>query len=226
MGGDRAGRGRGRWAPRPPPASPSFRALIQELQIASTELGVSALLEKALTESGYMEMLEADRTIEAQGRMENLQELVGVAQEYEERGEEESSLATFLQEISLVSDQDALQEERSAVTLMTLHNAKGLEFPIVFMIGLEEGLFPHQRSLEERNEEEERRLCYVGMTRARERLTLTYARGRTIFGARSYNLPSRFLNELPSDRVEWHRQARRAGRRRALQAVDPTGRAA
>ena len=184
-----------------------FRALIQELQIASTELGVSALLEKALVESGYMEMLEADRTIEAQGRMENLQELVGVAQEYEARGEEESSLATFLQEISLVSDQDALQEERRAVTLMTLHNAKGLEFPIVFMIGLEEGLFPHQRSLEERNEEEERRLCYVGMTRARERLTLTHARGRTIFGARSYNLPSRFLNELPSDRVEWQRQA-------------------
>ena len=82
---------------------------------------------------------------------------------------------------------------------MTLHNAKGLEFPIVFMIGLEEGLFPHQRSLEERNEEEERRLCYVGMTRARERLTLTHARGRTIFGARSYNMPSRFLGELPAD---------------------------
>jgi DNA helicase-2/ATP-dependent DNA helicase PcrA len=82
-----------------------------------------------------------------------------------------------------------------------------LEFPIVFMIGLEEGLFPHQRSLEERNEDEERRLCYVGMTRARERLVLTHARGRTIFGARSYNLPSRFLGELPQDEVEWHRQA-------------------
>ena len=91
---------------------------------------------------------------------------------------------------------------------MTLHNAKGLEFPIVFMIGLEEGLFPHQRSLEERNEEEERRLCYVGMTRARERLTMTHARGRTIFGARSYNLPSRFLSELPG-RIETERERRR-----------------
>src|SRR5207248_5941872 len=88
-----------------------------------------------------------------------------------------------------------------------LHNAKGLEYPIVFMIGLEEGLFPHQRSLEERNEEEERRLCYVGMTRAQERLVLTHARSRTIFGARAYSMPSRFLGELPDDAVERHRQA-------------------
>ena len=155
-------------------------------------------------------MLEADRTIEAQGRMENLQELVGVAREYESRGEEAGEggrLADFLQEISLYTDSDSLAEERSQVTLMTLHNAKGLEFPVVFMIGLEEGLFPHQRSLDELNDEEERRLCYVGMTRARERLTLTHARSRTIFGARSYNMPSRFLDELPQGGIEWERQA-------------------
>ena len=161
------------------------------------------LLEEVLARSGYVEMLEADRTIEAQGRMENLQELVGVAREYESRGEEAGEggrLADFLQEISLYTDSDSLAEERSQVTLMTLHNAKGLEFPVVFMIGLEEGLFPHQRSLDELNDEEERRLCYVGMTRARERLTLTHARSRTIFGARSYNMPSRFLDELPPGR--------------------------
>ncbi|MGZ4431534.1 MAG: 3'-5' exonuclease, partial [Gaiellales bacterium] len=100
-----------------------------------------------------------------------------------------------------------LVEDGGHVTLMTLHNAKGLEFPMVFMIGLEEGLFPHQRSIEEHNEEEERRLCYVGMTRAKQRLTLTHARARTIFGARSFNRASRFLDELPSDGVERERQA-------------------
>ena len=147
-----------------------------------------------------MEMLEAERTFESQGRVENLQELVGVAREYEERGQEEASLDAFLQEISLFSDQDALDVERADVTLMTLHNAKGLEFPVVFVIGMEEGLFPHQRSLEEDAEDEERRLCYVGMTRARERLTLMHAHSRTIFGARGYNLPSRFLSELPQER--------------------------
>ena len=119
-----------------------FAALLQDLADRLDRAGRAALLEQVLTESGYMEMLEAERTFESQGRIENLQELVGVAREFEERGEEDASLATFLQEISLYSDQDALQEERGAVTLMTLHNAKGLEFPIVFMIGLEEGLFP------------------------------------------------------------------------------------
>ena len=136
--------------------------------MASLELGVGDLLEKVLDDVGYVAMLEAERTIESQGRMENLQELVGVAREFENRGEEGAGMAEFLQEISLFSEQDAIEDERSEVTLMTLHNAKGLEFPVVFMIGLEEGLFPHQRSLEEQNEEEERRLCYVGMTRARE----------------------------------------------------------
>ncbi len=184
-----------------------FRGLVQDLQIEAGELGVADLMQKVLADTGYLDMLEAEHTIESQGRLENLQELVGVAQEYEARGEEGSGLAQFLQEISLFSDQDAMESERSHVTLMTLHNAKGLEFPIVFVIGLEEGLFPHQRSLEERNEEEERRLCYVGMTRAEQRLVLTHARSRTIFGNRSYNLPSRFLGELPQADIEWRRQA-------------------
>src|SRR5437588_7442453 len=152
-------------------------------------------------------MLEAERTFESQGRLENLDELVGVAREFADRGEEDASLATFLQEISLYSDSDALNEPRPEVTLMTIHNAKGLEFPIVFVIGLEEGLFPHQRSLDEGDEAEERRLCYVGMTRAQQGLTLTYARARTIFGARGFNRSSRFLDELPSENVEWERQA-------------------
>jgi len=119
----------------------------------------------------------------------------------------EPTLSSFLQEISLYSDQDAIRGEGSLVTLMTLHNAKGLEFPIVFVIGLEEGLFPHQRSLDEGDEAEERRLCYVGMTRAQQSLVMTHAHSRTIFGMRGYNLPSRFLSELPADEVERERRA-------------------
>src|SRR6266576_2087184 len=148
--------------------------------------------------------LEAERTIEAQGRLENLQELVGVAQEYQHTASE-PSLSGFLQEISLYSDQDAIRGEQSLVTLMTLHNAKGLEFRAVFMIGMEEGIFPHSRSIEEQGLEEERRLCYVGMTRARERLVLTHASARSLWGSRSYNLASRFLDELPEEGVERER---------------------
>src|SRR5204862_6513022 len=108
-------------------------------------------------------------------------------------------------EISLYSDQDAMRGEGSLVTLMTLHNAKGLEFRAVFMIGMEEGIFPHSRSIEEQGVEEERRLAYVGMTRAQERLTLTHASARSLWGSRAFNLPSRFLDELPEHGVERHR---------------------
>ncbi|HET7429313.1 MAG TPA: UvrD-helicase domain-containing protein [Gaiellales bacterium] len=187
-----------------------FGELIEELREGAHEAPVGDVMERVLTQTGYADMLEAERTIEAQGRLENLQELVGVAREFDQRGEdveESSRLSAFLQEISLYTDQDAIDDDRGRVTLMTLHNAKGLEFPIVFMIGLEEGLFPHQRSLDEGNEGEERRLCYVGMTRAQRGLTLTYARARTIFGARGFNRASRFLDELPSEGVEWERQA-------------------
>jgi ATP-dependent DNA helicase UvrD/PcrA len=181
----------------------AFRTLIQSLQAGALELAVDELVERTLDRSGYRAALEAERTIEAQGRIENLQELVGVAQEYEASAPE-PNLSTFLQEISLFSDQDALRDQQSLVTLMTLHNAKGLEFRAVFMIGMEEGVFPHSRSLEENSLEEERRLAYVGMTRAKEWLTLTHASARALYGSRNYNLPSRFLDELPQD--ELHRE--------------------
>jgi DNA helicase II / ATP-dependent DNA helicase PcrA len=175
-----------------------LRTLLQSLMAGALELTVPELVERVLQRSGYQDALEAERTIEAQGRIENLQELVGVAQEYQGQADE-PSLSSFLQELSLYSEQDAIRGEQSLVTLMTLHNAKGLEFRAVFMIGMEEGIFPHSRSLEEAMLEEERRLCYVGMTRAQERLTLTHAASRSLWGARNYNLPSRFLDELPED---------------------------
>jgi DNA helicase II / ATP-dependent DNA helicase PcrA len=176
----------------------SFRTLIQSLQSGALELEVAEVVQRVLDQSGYIAALEAERTIEAQGRIENLQELVGVAQEYQ-AATAEPGLSHFLQEISLFSDQDAMTDAESRVTLMTLHNAKGLEFRVVFMVGMEEGIFPHSRSLEEQQLEEERRLCYVGMTRAQERLTLTHASGRSLYGSRNYNLPSRFLDELPEE---------------------------
>ena len=175
-----------------------FHTLMQSLQSGALEFPVAELVERTLERSGYIEALEAERTIEAQGRLENLQELVGVAREYQENAEE-PSLSHFLQEISLFSDQDAISEQESRVTLMTLHNAKGLEFRAVYLLGMEEGIFPHSRSIEEQGIEEERRLCYVGMTRAKELLTLLHASSRSLWGARGYNLPSRFLDELPSN---------------------------
>ncbi|MFL5979330.1 MAG: 3'-5' exonuclease, partial [Gaiellaceae bacterium] len=181
-----------------------LHTLLQSLQAGALELEVPEVLERVLDRSGYLDSLRAERTIEAQGRVENLQELVGVAREYQDQAAE-PNLSSFLQEISLYSDQDAMRGEGSLVTLMTLHNAKGLEFRAVFMIGMEEGIFPHARSIEEQGLEEERRLAYVGMTRSKERLVLTHASARSLYGSRSYNLPSRFLDELPDDRVERHR---------------------
>ena len=178
-----------------------FRTLMQSSMSGALELPVPELLERVLDQSGYLESLEAERTIEAQGRSENLMELVGVAREYQESAES-PSLSEFLQQISLFSDQDAIEEERSLVTLMTLHNAKGLEFRAVFLIGMEEGVFPHSRSIEEQGLEEERRLCYVGLTRAQERLVLTHAAARSLWGSRGYNLPSRFLDELPQEEID------------------------
>ncbi len=181
-----------------------FHGLLQSLMAGALELDVPEVIERVLERSGYLDSLRAERTIEAQGRIENLQELVGVAHEYQATAPE-PSLSGFLQEISLYSDQDAIRGEESLVTLMTLHNAKGLEFRAVFMIGMEEGIFPHARSIEEQGLEEERRLAYVGMTRAKEQLVLTHASARSLWGSRSYNLPSRFLDELPEDRIERHR---------------------
>jgi DNA helicase-2/ATP-dependent DNA helicase PcrA len=185
----------------PAKAVASFRTLVLSLMSSAGELDVAELIEAVLDRSGYLESLEAERTIEAQGRIENLQELVALAREWLESATE-PSLSTFLQEVSLYSDQDAIRGEGSLVTLMTLHNAKGLEFRAVYLIGMEEGIFPHSRSIEEQGIEEERRLCYVGMTRAMERLTLLHASSRMLYGGRSYNLPSRFLDELPERHVE------------------------
>ena len=175
-----------------------FHATMESLMALSQELPVDELLERMLEKTGTLDALEAERTIEARGRIENLQELVGVAREYRQQTAD-ASLAGFLQDVALVSDQDTISDDRGLVTLMTLHNAKGLEFRAVFVIGMEEGIFPHARSIEEQGIEEERRLCYVGMTRAMERLTLTHTLSRSLFGRRSYNLASRFLDELPSE---------------------------
>ncbi|MGI8579440.1 MAG: ATP-dependent helicase, partial [Solirubrobacteraceae bacterium] len=165
---------------------------------------IAELLEELLAETGYLEALEAERTIEAQGRTENLQALVEGAREYDGTAED-PSLDDYLQQVALKSDIDGLKDDEGLVTRMTLHNAKGLEFPIVFMIGCEEGIFPHSRALDEGGLEEERRLCYVGITRAERELYMTYARTRNVFGARSYGARSRFLDEVPpalTDREE------------------------
>jgi DNA helicase II / ATP-dependent DNA helicase PcrA len=187
----------------------AFRGLMDELRDRAVELSVGELLETLLSRTGVIEAFEAERTIEAAGRIENLQELVGVAREYVARTEE-PSLAGFLQEVALTADADALAAESGAgrVTLMTLHNAKGLEFNAVFVIGMEQNLFPHVRAIEEANIEEERRLCYVAITRARRELTMVYARQRTLFGQRGNNLPSQFLDEIPQQLVEHERKPR------------------
>ena len=184
-----------------------FAEVIEELA-GETEGSVAALLEKVLARTGYMEALEGERSVEAEGRIENLQELVSVAAEFDvnreiEGGAPETALPEFLQQISLYTDQDRFREGELLLTLMTIHNAKGLEFDSVFIIGCEEGLFPHSRALEEGEEEEERRLCYVGITRAERRLYLTGARQRKHSGG--FGEPtgeSRFLDEIPPELAE------------------------
>ncbi len=168
-------------------------------------VSVGDLLQETLDETGVIAALEADRTIEAQGRRENLEELVGVAREYD-AASEDASVEEFLQQVALFSQQDSLQEEEGIVTLMTLHNAKGLEYDKVFLIGCEDGIFPHSRSIEAGDIEEERRLCYVGVTRARRELYLTHARTRALYGGREWNVPSRFLGEIPTELTDMEAQ--------------------
>jgi DNA helicase II / ATP-dependent DNA helicase PcrA len=162
---------------------------------------VAQVLDELLRETGYLDALEAERTIEAQGRIENLQELVSVAREYDGTAGagEDAGVAEFLQQIALLSDADQLRDDEGLVTLMTLHNAKGLEFPIVFIIGCEDGVFPHSRAIDEGAVEEERRLAYVGITRAMRDLYITYARRRNVFGAESFGVRSRFIDEIPRE---------------------------
>jgi DNA helicase-2/ATP-dependent DNA helicase PcrA len=177
---------------------------------AEAEIPVSQLLNELLRETGYLEALQAERTIEAQGRIENLEELVNVAAEYDAADTgAEKSLGEFLQQIALVADADTRSDDEGLVTMMTLHNAKGLEYPIVFMIGCEEGVFPHSRAIDEGGLEEERRLCYVGITRAERDLYVTYARTRSVFGTRSFGAPSRFVGEIPEELTDREAQAPR-----------------
>ncbi|HEV3035531.1 MAG TPA: UvrD-helicase domain-containing protein [Solirubrobacteraceae bacterium] len=175
---------------------------------AAAEAGVPVgdLLEALLSQTGYIEALEAERTIESQGRIENLEQLVEGARTFDAlAGEGQDTLAAYLQEVALVADADSRSDE-GLVTLMTLHNAKGLEYPTVFIAGCEDGVFPHSRAIEEGSLEEERRLFYVGVTRAMRQLYLTHARRRAVFGAQSYGMRSRFLDEIPADLLEEPRQ--------------------
>jgi len=202
-----------------------FMDTMEKLRDRADGAQVGDLLQEVLTEVGYFDALEADRTIESQGRLENLEELVSVAREYDaarggafgaDEGEgEEPSVEEFLQQVALFSQQDELQDDEGVVTLMTLHNAKGLEYDVVFMIGCEDGVFPHSRSIEAGDVEEERRLCYVGMTRARKHLAITHARTRALYGGREWNVPSRFLGEIPislTDADETESASAQAGR--------------
>ncbi|HEX2235327.1 MAG TPA: UvrD-helicase domain-containing protein [Actinomycetota bacterium] len=174
--------------------------LLEKIRLAAEQrTPVAEVVELAWDVSGYMNELAADRTFEALSRQENLKELAGVAREYEE-WTDEPTLAGWLERTALITDNDLSSGEDSGVVFMTLHNAKGLEFPVVFMVGMEEGVFPHMRSIGEPDElEEERRLCYVGITRARERLYLTNAWSRSLYGGVTYNPPSRFLAEIPQE---------------------------
>ncbi len=173
---------------------------------------IGDLLAALLDETGYIEALKAERTIEAQGREENLAELVEVAREFDATAEaEQDTLDVFLQQVALVADADTRKDDEGLVTLMTLHNAKGLEYPIVFIAGMEEGVFPHSRALDEGGLEEERRLGYVGITRAMRSLYMTSARRRNVFGATQYGMRSRFLDEIPAQLTDGSSPRPRAG---------------
>ncbi|MFH8804456.1 DNA helicase PcrA [Streptomyces sp. NPDC017936] len=190
-----------------------FNALMEELRtIVESGAGPATVLEAVLERTGYLAELQASTDPQDETRIENLQELAAVALEFEqERGEGESvGLAEFLEQVALVADSDQIPDEdedgSGVITLMTLHTAKGLEFPVVFLTGMEDGVFPHMRALGQTKElEEERRLAYVGITRARERLYLTRSAMRSAWGQPSYNPPSRFLEEIPATHVDWKR---------------------
>ena len=187
--------------------SREFINTIEELKDKKDKLVISELIKTTLKKTGYTKALEEENTIEAENRIENLEEFLTVAIEFEEEYAE-NSLSQFLEGITLSSDIDNVEEAEDSVTLMTLHSAKGLEFPVVFLVGMEEGIFPGYKSISEPKElEEERRLCYVGITRAKEYLYLTCSKQRTIFGSTSYNPVSRFLKEIPEDLLEGYQEA-------------------
>ena len=183
-----------------------FVEVIEELRKQVNQIPISELIKLTLNKTGYVKALENENTIEAESRIQNLEEFLTVAIEFEEQMAE-NTLAEFLESISLTSDIDNMEESKDTVTLMTLHSAKGLEFPVVFLVGMEEGIFPGYKSIGEIKElEEERRLFYVGITRAMQYLYLTCAKRRTIFGSTSYNQMSRFLKEIPKDLLDGYEE--------------------
>jgi DNA helicase-2/ATP-dependent DNA helicase PcrA len=189
-------------APAAKRALKAFVDVIEDLKGRAFELTPPHLIEEVAEKTGYLPALKEERTIEAEGRIENIKELINVAYSFVQLYPD-AKIDSFLERVSLISDIDTLDAREDAITLMTLHNAKGLEFPVVFIVGLEDGLFPHSRSLYDQDQlEEERRLCYVGITRAKERLYLTHAWRRRVYGEYSWCTPSRFLSEIPSELVE------------------------
>ena len=186
--------------------SREFVDCIEKMKAKKDEIKISELIKETLKSSGYTKALENENTIEAENRIENLDEFLTVAIEFEEESAD-NKLSDFLEGITLSSDIDNMEETDDSVTLMTLHSAKGLEFPVVFLVGMEEGIFPGYKSISEPKElEEERRLCYVGITRAKDRLFLTCSKQRTIFGSTSCNPVSRFLKEIPSNLLDGYDQ--------------------
>lgn len=179
-----------------------FARLISGLEEYVDEMPLTDFIEKVWTDTGYMQMLESDTSIEGQTRVENIKELLSSATEFEKNEEYGGTLAEYLESVSLISDTDSYDEEDDAVVLMTVHSAKGLEFPIVFLAGLEEGLFPGMKSMEtDEDIQEERRLCYVAITRAKKKLYITKAQSRTTYGKTTVAQPSRFFRELPQDKL-------------------------
>ena len=183
-----------------------FISVIEELRSKKDDIKISELIKETLNKTGYTKALELENTVEAETRLENLDEFLTVAIEFEDESAD-NSLSEFLEGITLSSDLDGMEDSENSVTLMTLHSAKGLEFPVVFLVGMEEGIFPGYKSIGEPQElEEERRLCYVGITRAKENLFLTCARQRTIFGSTSCNSVSRFLKEIPANMLDGYEE--------------------
>ena len=180
----------------------SFYEMMERLRKEAERAGIARLAQMILDETGYIKKLKEEKTEDALGRIENLEEFITAAEEFDEKAEEKT-LRSFLDQVALVSDVDEYEEATDRVTLMTLHAAKGLEFPVVFIIGMEDGLFPHSRTKDDpEGLEEERRLCYVGMTRAQQKLYLLNARERRVFGREQINSPSLFLSEIPATLLE------------------------
>ena len=187
--------------------SREFINCMEEIIAKKDELTLSELVKKILKDTGYTRALENENTVEAENRIANLDEFLTVAMEFEEEAAD-NGLSDFLEGITLSSDLDNMEENEETVTLMTLHSAKGLEFPVVFLVGMEEGIFPGYKSIGEQKElEEERRLCYVGVTRAKENLFLTNSKQRTTFGSTTHNPPSRFLQEIPKELLDGYEDA-------------------